>query len=124
MMGLGIQIADDRTSFQGGQTVAGVVSWSLPKAPDEITLELLWTTRGKGTVDTQIVQAVRIQKPPSHGARPFQFQLPSSPISFSGKIVSLVWYLRLLARPSNEQAQLKIIVSPTGQEIELSEIVR
>jgi hypothetical protein len=120
MMGLGIQIADGRTNFCSGQAVAGEVTWSLPKAPDEVVLELLWTTRGKGTVDTRIVQAVRYAKPLAQDSRAFDLPLPHTPVSFNGKLVSVVWYLRLLARPSNEQAQLKIIISPTGQEMELS----
>jgi hypothetical protein len=120
MMGLAIEIADGRTSFRGGEAIAGEVSWSLPRAADEIVLELLWTTRGKGTVDSQVVQSARFQKPPAQDSQPFEFALPNAPLSFNGKLVSVVWYLRLLAKPSNEQTQLKIAVSPTGHEIELS----
>lgn len=119
MMGLGIQIDGGQTSFRGGHTIAGEISWSLPKAPDELVLELLWTTRGKGTVDTEVVQSIRIHSPPAAGRRRFERPLPHAPVSFNGKLVSLIWYLRLLAKPSNEQAQMKIVLSPTGEEVEL-----
>ena len=122
MMGLQIQIAGGRTRFRGGQEISGEVSWELPVAPREVVLELLWTTRGKGTVDTAIVESIRFPKPPAKDEQPFRLRLPESPVSFTGKLVSLNWYLRVLAKPSNEQTQLKLIISPTGEEIELARI--
>jgi hypothetical protein len=119
MMGLSIQIDGGEICFRGGTVITGIASWSLQSPPHEIVLELLWTTRGKGTVDSKVVETVRYAKPLAREQRPFALTLPSSPVSFSGKLVSLAWYLRLWARPSNEQTQLKIIISPTGRELEV-----
>jgi hypothetical protein len=119
MTGLRIQTTDGGTSFRPGQDIAGTIWWSLAEPPDLIELSLFWTTRGKGSVDSQVIESLRLDGPPADGQRPFRFRLPDLPYSFSGKLVSLTWALLLAAQPSDEQARLNIVVSPTGQEINL-----
>jgi hypothetical protein len=118
-MSLVIQINDGITAFRPGETIAGVASWTLPAAPSRVDVELFWTTRGKGTVDSRIVEWARVEQPGSSGQKEFSFKAPLEPPSFSGKLVTLLWGLRLVVHPSQEQAQVNLTISPTGQEINL-----
>ena len=102
-----------------GVTISGTISWWLPVAPAQVTLELFWTTRGKGQVDSEVVQSVQIKQPAAAGEQKFEVRIPDAPYSFSGKLVSLLWGLRLIIHPSQEQAQVNLTISPTGQEINL-----
>jgi len=118
-MSIQIQIFEERTAFRPGETIAGKASWSLPVPPARIALELFWTTRGKGKVDTKVVESVPVDHPPASGEKAFNLKVPNEPYSFSGKLVSLLWGLRLVIHPSQEQAQVNLTISPTGQEINL-----
>jgi len=114
-----IHIDEERTSFRPRETITGTISWSLPVAPAQVMLELFWTTRGKGQVDSEVVQSVQIKQPAAAGEQRFELKIPDAPYSFSGKLVSLLWGVRLVIHPSQEQAQLNLMISPTGQEINL-----
>ncbi len=116
---LEIQLDSAKSTFLPGETISGTARWSLGEAAKSIELELFWTTRGKGTVDTAVVDALCIEQPPLDDQRPFRFQLPASPYSFSGRLVSVTWSLRMIANPGERQAQVNIVVSPTGKEIVL-----
>src|SRR5437016_2622761 len=140
-MSIQIHIDEDRTAFRPGETIAGEVSWSLPVAPAQISLELFWTTRGKGQVDSEVVQSIQFKHPSASGDERFALKIPNGPFSFSGKLVSLLWGVRLVIHPSQEQApsswhipapaaevrpiihpsqaQAQVTISPTGQEINL-----
>ena len=142
-MSIQIHIDEERTSFRPRETISGTISWSLPVAPAQVTLELFWTTRGKGQVDSEVVQSVQIKQPAAAGEQRFELKIPDAPYSFSGKLVSLLWgvrliihpwleqapsswhipapaaEVRLIIHPSQEQAQVNLTISPTGQEINL-----
>ena len=45
--------------------------------------------------------------------------MPESPYSFSGKLVSLLWALELVAEPSGDTERKDISITPTGTEISL-----
>ena len=116
-MSIQIHIDEERTSFRPQETISGTISWSLPVAPAQVTLELFWTTRGKGQVDSEVAQSVQLKQPAAAGEQRFELKIPDAPYSFSGKLVSLLWGLRLIIHPSQEQAQVNLTISPTGQEI-------
>ena len=108
-----------KTSFLPGEVVAGQVSWATDRPPELIELRLFWRTEGKGTRDVKVVQSLMFEKTRWQATRDFKFQLPDSPYSFSGKLISLIWALELVITPTNETARLDIIVSPTESEIML-----
>jgi len=118
-MSIQIHIDGEQTAYRPGETINGSVSWSLPVPPAQVSVELFWTTRGKGQVDSEVVQSRQIKHPPASGQERFTLKLPNGPYSFSGKLVSVLWGLRLMIHPSQEQAQVNLTVSPTGQEINL-----
>lgn len=112
-----IRTADGRTSFSPGGPIAGTVAWSLPENPKRLEVRLFWFTRGKGTEDVQIVEQFAIENATVQGERPFTFHAPNGPYSFSGKLISLVWGLEVLAEPKDRSDRIEIVCAPGGREI-------
>src|SRR4051812_14066741 len=107
-MSIQINIDGAQSAFRPVESVNGSVSWALPVAPAQVSLELFWTTRGKGTVDSEVVQSKQIKYPAAAGEERFSLAIPNGPYSFSGKLVSLLWGLRLMIHPSQEQTQVNL----------------
>ena len=119
-MSLEIHTNAGRSSFLPGEEVSGTVSWSFATAPTFAQLQLYWTTRGKGTVDLEVIESVSFESPAASAEHPFAFRLPAAgPYSFSGKLISLLWFIKLYVKPTKETVELPITVSPTGREINL-----
>ena len=114
---LRIEIEDGRTAFRPGEEVRGVASWELPEAPEAVELRLLWFTAGIGTRDVGVVHRASFQQPGAAGSRDFAIQLPDGPYSFSGKLISVVWALELVARKPDDCARVELTVSPTRREV-------
>src|ERR1043166_4380135 len=49
-------------------------------------------------------------------------RLPESPYSFSGKLISLVWALELVAEPSKEVIRREFVLAPGGEEVRLDSL--
>jgi hypothetical protein len=99
--------------------VEGTAKWLLSEAPQTVELRLFWYTKGKGTQDIEIVESVPFEHPQLEDARPFRVTLPASPYSFSGKLISLLWALELVAKPGEQSVRVEITMSPTGEEVVL-----
>ena len=124
MSQLRIAIKEDRKTFRPGDTIVGAVGWKRDAAPKHAELRLFWFTRGKGTQDVSIVETEKFDAPQAEEARPFRFTVPAAPYSFSGKLISLVWALELILEPGSETARIELTISPTEQEIILSEVAK
>jgi hypothetical protein len=122
MNSLRIATQHQKASFIPGEEVSGAVSWSIDRNPKSAEVRLFWYTEGKGTQDVVVVAQQSFMALKQNDERPFQFTLPAAPYTFSGKLISLVWALELVMEPGDLSERLPIIVSPTGQEISLSEI--
>ena len=122
MSALNIQLNEARNVFEPGDEITGTASWKLAQPPRAIELRLFWFTRGKGTSDAGVVETVRFDHPSAGDTRPFRFRLPEAPCSFSGKLISLIWALELVAEPSKETMRLRITVAPGGREVRLDSI--
>jgi hypothetical protein len=114
---LRIETRDNQTQFLLGEEIVGTVSWLLAPLPDSLELRLFWYTRGKGTEDVEVVDAIRFRDLRPEETREFRLRVPDGPYSFSGKLISLIWALELVAQPSEDAVRLDITVSPTGREI-------
>jgi len=112
-----IQTEDARTAFRPGEEVRGAVSWELPDEPRSVELRLVWFTTGIGTRDVGVVARLAFEQPSASDRRDFALTLPHGPYSFSGKLISLLWALELVARDPDEVARLELTVSPTGREV-------
>ena len=122
MSQLTIEIREGRSNFEPREEVMGTAGWKLDQTPRAVELRLFWFTRGKGTEDAGVVETVRFDRPMSEETRSYRFRLPEMPYSFSGKLISLIWALELVAEPSKEVARVEITVAPGGREVRLNSI--
>jgi hypothetical protein len=110
-----LQLRVNRTGFSPGDTVTGTATWQLDSPPKDATLHLLWTTKGKGTTDIEIVQTQHFSNPQARDNQPFTINLPNAPYTFSGQLISLIWKLELNVDDQTEA--LEIIIAPNGREV-------
>lgn len=116
-----MEITLGQGAFLPGDVLTGVAAWHFPKAPRDVEVRLVWSTRGKGTQDAAIVAVEKVERPEAAGRHEFQFQLPEEPPSFSGKLISLVWAVELVAKGVSEAPRAEFVLSPTGREILLGQ---
>ncbi len=122
MSDLSIDLIENRTAFEPGAEMNGSASWTLDRPAHALELRLFWFTRGKGTEDTGVVATQRFEQPLAQESRSFHFRLPQVPYSFSGKLISLIWALELVAYPSKEVARREIVLAPGGSEVRLESV--
>lgn len=122
MPDLQLQLQDGRTEFLPGESITGTASWQVSNPPAKAEVSLIWATRGKGTQDMEIVQAIPFSDPQARDSRPFKITLPESPYSFSGQLISLIWTLELNLDPGDECAAAEIVFAPGGKEVALPRI--
>ena len=116
---LAIQFDDDRTAFEPGETITVSTEWTLDDEPESIDLRLVWNTVGKGTTDIGVEKTISLETPGQSGSRSVELELPDAPYSFSGKLVSLVWALELVASPANKSCRAEITIAPGACEVML-----
>ena len=112
---ISIEVRQGLAGFRPGERVEGTVRWMLDAPPVSVELRLFWYTRGTGEQDVEVVSRQLFEGAGIQDVRPFSFELPASPFSYSGKLISLVWALEAVAKPSNETARVDLVVSPTCQ---------
>jgi hypothetical protein len=98
------------------------VLWVLAKPPRALEIRLFWRTQGKGTEDVAIVATSPVASPPVAGEQEFEFALPASPWSFSGKLISLGWGVEVVAEPDGQNARVEFVLAPDAREILLRPI--
>lgn len=104
-------------AYRPGETVTGLVRWSLASAPKRIDVRLFWRTEGKGTADSGLAGELRFEGLDAEGEQAVVLDLPVGPYSFSGKLISLLWAVEAVARPGKEVARAAVVLSPTGVEV-------
>lgn len=112
-----LQLRDVRKEFAPGDELSGTASWRFDKAPKSVEVRLMWFTRGKGTMDVVTVEATSPAAVDGTGSFAFSFRLPDAPYSFSGKLISLVWAVELVAPPEREAKRVEFTLAPAGKEI-------
>jgi hypothetical protein len=118
---LKIEVAGGRVAFDPGEELNGIVKWSGEPAAS-LELRLFWFTRGKGTEDVGIVENVRFEQPLAEGERSFRFRLPPAPYTCSGRLVSVVWALELIAHPSKAVARQELQMGPHKKAVRLESL--
>ncbi|MFN2385334.1 MAG: hypothetical protein ABR576_03450 [Thermoanaerobaculia bacterium] len=114
---LQVALEDGRTTFRPGEEVRGAASWSLEAPPETVEVRLFWHTQGKGDQDVDVVEKTVLPGAGQTDRREFHFRLPDGPYSFSGKLISLVWSIEVVALPGDLAGRADIVLSPTGREI-------
>lgn len=115
-----LQLQLSRTDFSPGDAVTGTASWQLDAPPKEATLCLVWSTKGKGTTDIEVVQTHRFNNPQARDQQPFTIVLPNAPYTFSGQLISLIWQIELNVGKQTESVE--ITLAPGGKEVLLPRI--
>ena len=122
MSELRVELEDARASFAPGERIVGTASWRIDEPPEALEVRLFWYTRGKGERDVGIVETLEIAPATREGRREFSFRAPPAPLSFSGKLISLIWSIELVALPEGDAGRHEITLSPTGEEIRLGSL--
>lgn len=111
-----------KTVYRPGGTVTGEVLWSVDEAPGAVELTLGWWTEGRGTKDATIEAETRWETAAPAGKERFSLQLPASPYSFSGQLITLKWALELRTREGGHSVTQEIVVSTGPGAVDLPKI--
>ena len=123
-----LRIENPGRVFRPGERLAVRATWSVPFDPLAVGIRLGWMTQGKGDRDTSVVSEVSLA-PDKSGDGRVEFILPDGPLSFSGKFVSLAWYVELRLSESglfllhNVDVRLEFDLSTGSEPIRLAEIL-
>lgn len=114
-----LELRGGQTAFAPGETLEASALWALSAAPRSLEARLCWFTRGKGTEDATVVATEPVEAPGPAGERVFRFTLPDAPYSFSGKLISVIWAVELVAEPGSKYARCEFVMAPHRAEIVL-----
>ncbi len=120
---LRVEIESGKRNFSPGDSIAGVASWQVDRAPSSAELRLFWYTQGKGTQDVGVVNTMTLNTPGLQDRRDFRLPLPPEPYSCSGKLVSIVWAIELILEPGRRAARAEFVMGPSGAEVVLGETI-
>ena len=110
----------NQLAFLPGETIDVEVSWQLPEPPVLVELRCVWNTSGKGTRDVGVEATIPLEYPNAFENLRVTLTLPGHPYSFSGKLLSIIWALELVALPSEESTRTEIIIGPGAAEVVVS----
>ncbi len=110
-------VLPNRTSFEPGEEIEILIAWGLSELPKSLEARLVWSTIGRGTQDLEIAQVTPVFPEEASGQERLTITLPDAPYSCSGKLVSILWGLELVALPSEESTREEIVIAPQGREV-------
>lgn len=89
-----------------GQTLSGGcrLNTAFPVAVKRVELSVLWYTMGKGDTDEGVIHFATVAENEEIDARrafTFSVTLPEAPWSYDGKIVKILWAVRVRVFPKN-----------------------
>ena len=116
-----VKAAEEMRARRPGDVLELTFEWSLSEAPESVEARLCWFTQGKGTQDITIVET-QPATPAMRGEQRVRFKLPSAPYSFSGRLVSLIWAVELVADDLAERWEFQL--GPQGKEVLLGDSVQ
>ena len=115
-----VEIELDHFHHQPFQSLSGTVKIHAPIDAPQLELRVFWFTRGRGDEEAEISYQMEID--PQKHATPFSFQLPASPYSFAGQLITLAWAVEVVDHRDNSLNLVPFLLSPTGEELQLEEI--
>ncbi len=118
---LELDLEIEQRAFEPGGRLSGVASWSAAVVPRGFELRLCWVTAGKGGRDLRIADSVLLPQPQAVERRPFILNLPLGPYSFRGELVSLSWWLDLIALPGEERTRVELVIAPGRETIDIGD---
>ncbi len=121
MNNLELTFHQGETGFDPGAEIGFSVSWDFDAPPEAVEVRLVWNTTGKGDQDLKVVKVVHLENPAAKEQRSVVLELPWGPYSFSGKLISLIWAIELVALPGKDSLRREIRVAPQGNEVLISQ---
>jgi hypothetical protein len=115
---LTLSCPDGRTAFLPGEIIEIAAEWQLAEPAREVELRLFWSTAGVGAQDAALIGR-RVIGVGSAGGGRHTLQLPESPYSFSGTLISLVWGIELVVDGGRSATRLEIVIAPERREVSL-----
>ena len=112
----------ERKDLRPFETVGGRVEWRLDEEPKDLELRLCWFTRGRGTEESETVEALALGDSAS-GGREFSFVLPGEPWSVEGPLISVAWALEVVAKKQGGLGLEELVVSPDRKARKLREVM-
>lgn len=113
-----VSVLLERTNFRPGEAIRGRAFWPVSGGSEEVSVRLCWQTEGKGGRDSETVGVVVPDGGGAGGEGAFTMIAPDGPFSFSGKLISLIWSIEVVATPGGF-ARAEVTLSPDGEEIDL-----
>ena len=104
-----LKIKNDKNKFLPGDGIQGEVTFRLPCTPAKIVVNLYWFTDG---TESNIMQELEFFPADSFGTLPFEFKLPVTPYSYSGKLFSISWEIEAYSVSPEERCACPFIMSP------------
>ncbi len=117
MTNLQLHFPAQRTAFEPGESIPLTVEWTLNPGETAVEMRLVWQTSGKGGTDGEVANTWRFDNPALRESRVVEIELPNSPYSFSGKLVSLRWAFELISQPSEESTRIDLTIAPGRREV-------
>ena len=90
---LKINLEDTKTTPRS--EIHGSYSWKFSKEPSPLELRLFWYTEGKGTEDSEVISTKDLHPNQREGEAAFNFILPEGPLTYRGKLISILWAIEL-----------------------------
>lgn len=105
----------DAAAIEPGEAITGSVAWV--GTASQVSIGLRWETRGKGDQDTAVAASTTI---PVGGLDTVRFALtaPYQPFTFSGKLISVVYFV--VASVDGVEERKEIVIAPRGTEVVLA----
>ena len=114
-----LKLINEHNFFKPGSILKGNIIWNIDIIPQTITISLCYWTEGRGTEDAVSIAKEEVKITNPSGEQPFEFPIPNSPWSFSGKLISVNWAVAAEIRSKNLFTLIPITISPTAAEINL-----
>lgn len=105
----------DSAAIEPGGTISGRVAWH--GAGSSLVVRLSWETRGKGDQDTGVVAETTLPVTGQTEAR-FTLTAPFQPFTFSGKLISIVYFVT--AKVAGRESKTEIVIAPNATEVVLA----
>ncbi len=121
-MNLRLQLNQDPATLVPGQTIDGTVGWERESPPKKAMLRLFWYTEGRGTQDVGVIEEITLPIDQRAMKGTFRFNIPDSPYSFQGQLITLKWAIELVLNKGKEVERLDLIVSPWVEQVKLKAV--
>jgi len=120
---MSLQILLKKSIYRPGELLKWAVEWEFDSTPSKITVEVSWTTSGKGTDDSENVFTEDWTPDSATGQRTFEYQLPRGPISVRGNLVSINWQIECTSHHPKAQDQEPFVLSHMDKPVQLSSAI-